>query len=310
MSKKSRLYYAFDQELKKETKFGQSKHKAKQEARQQAKENNEKYQQVKGIYSKSTYRDYSDSMRTFTNYVLKNHTEVKNISDCRKYVKEYLDDCRDRDLSEWTIHKYAYAIRSAYHCNIENLNITLGERKRANVIRCRDAEFSEHRNNDRYENAINMTIATGCRHAELLRLRKEDFREELDKNKEPTGNMEVYKRGKNGIERWCLVNPAYTEWVRNYLDTATTHKISGTNEERLFLRKEAPQKLALHDLRADYACSLYQYFEEIGKGNGNIYHCRKDLKGYEYDKGVLDLVSYNLQHSRDNVVIDYLWKMR
>ena len=29
----------------------------------------------------------------------------------------------------------------------------------------------------------------------------------------------------------------------------------------------------------------------------------------EYDKGILQKVSYNLQHSRNNVVISYLWKM-
>lgn len=46
---------------------------------------------------------------------------------------------------------------------------------------------------------------------ELLRLRREDFRERTDCNGNKTGELEVYKRGKGGIERWCLVNPAYNE---------------------------------------------------------------------------------------------------
>ena len=52
------------------------------------------------------------------------------------------------------------------------------------------------------------------------------------------------------------------------------------------------------------------YFEERGLSSGEIYSCRKDLKGWHYDKGLLELVSINLQHSRDSVVIDYLWKGR
>ncbi len=295
-------------EIKKECKFNQSKHDAKQKAKQEALQNHENYKQVKGIYSTRTYNDYCESLRIFTNYIVKNHSEVKDIEGCKKYIPEYVNHLRDKGLSEWTIHKYCYALRSAYHCEISDLNITLGERRRADVIRCRDADESPERNNEKYENMIMLIKATGCRRTEVLRLRKEDFRERTDKDGNKTGELEVYKRGKNGIERWCLVNPIYADSVKQYISNHYTTTIAG--EERLFRKADIPKNMPVHDLRSDYSCDLYKYYEEKGFANGEVYACRRELKGYKYDKGILRKVSNDLQHSRDNVVINYLFKMR
>ena len=308
MSRKSNINHQFLSELQKETCFGESKHKKKQEHRQTAKQNHEKYQQVRGIYSHKTYNDYAKSLKTFTNYVVKNHSEVKNIENCKKYIPEYINTLRNKGLSEWTIHMYVYSFRSVYHCEISDLGITLKTRSRADVVRCRDAQDSAYRQSERYQNVINMMKATGCRRMELLRLRKEDFRERTNPTGNKTGEWEVYKRGKGGIHRWTLVNPSYVDFVADFLKNAITTTHHG--EERLFKKSDIPAKLPCHDLRSDYACDLYRYYEKNGYGSGNLYHCRKDLKGYHYDKAILSKVSYALQHNRDNVVIDYLWKMR
>ena len=307
MSRKSNLQHEFLQELKKETKFGEKKHEAKQMARAEAEKNKDKYKQVKGIYSYKTYKDYSKSLKSFTNYVVKNHTEVKTMEQARAYIPEYINDLRSRELSEWTIHMYAYSLRSAYHCEIEDLNIKLGTRSRADVTRCRDGEDNRYRESERYKETVDMIIATGCRRSEFLRLRSEDFREKTDKDGNKTGELEVYKRGKNGIERWCLVNPNYTDYVRSFLETKETIPIG--SENRLFQKSDIPSKLPVHDLRADYARDLYRYYEANGYGNGEMYHCRGELKGIHFDKGILEKVSFDLQHSRDNVVVEYLYKM-
>ena len=95
--------------------------------------------------------------------------------------------------------------------------------------------------------------------------------------------------------------------LREYLKTAETHPVSGEN--RLFLKAQLPSG-SIHDMRADYARDLYQYFEDRGDvATGKIYHCKGDMLGRSFDKGILSAVSYNLQHSRDNVVVNhYLWK--
>lgn len=301
IGKKSNLNHQFQAELKKETRFGESKHKAKEAAKREAEEKQEAYKQVRGIFSHKTFADYKESLSIYTNWVIKHHSEVKNIAQAKKYIPEYMEELRERGLSEWSIHKYAYAFRSCYHCEISDLGITLGVRSRADVIRDRDAGDNALRNRERYSQTVMVLKATGCRRMELLRLRREDFRENGD------GTLSVFKRGKNGMERWCLVNPNYSGEIRRFLaekETSYTGK-----ENRLFAKADIPRNLPVHDLRADYACDLYRYFESRGFASGEMYHCRKELKGCHYDKGILKEVSYNLQHGRNNVVIDYLWKM-
>lgn len=303
MSKKSNMKYQASKELKKEIKYGESKEAAKKEARRIADATGNKYVPPRGIYSTSTYNNYKESCDTFIHYCIEHHTEVKTFADCERYVGEYIDNCRERNLSEWSINKYGYALCCAYHKTPEEIGFTKGVRSRADIHRCRDAaETNKLRQNSKYDDVVKLCTATGCRHTEMLRLRPSDFREKED------GNIEVFKRGKGGIERWCLVNPKYTEFVRDYVKYKDTVRIG--NEDRLFSKKECPSKLALHDCRSYYACDLYNYYLKAGYGNGQMYCCRKELAGYHYDKGVLDKVSFDLQHSRDNVVIDYLWAAR
>lgn len=308
MSRKSNLYHQFVTELKKETKFGEKKHEAKQRAKEEAQRTGEHYKQPSGIYSFKTYKDYSKSLKSFTNYVVKNHTEVKNIEQAKAYIAEYVDDLRDRGLSEWTIHMYCYSFRSAYHCDIKDLDVTLGTRSRADITRCRDGSENPYRESERYKDVVTMFEATGCRRSELLRLRKDDFREQYNKIGEKTGQLEVYKRGKNGIERWCLANPAYKEFVKSFISGKETIYTAG--EHRLFEKADVPGKMPVHDLRSTYACDLYEHYTKMGYGNGQMYRCKGELQGYVYDKGVLERVSYDLQHSRNNVVIEYLFKSR
>ena len=308
MSRKSKLQHQFIMELKKETKFGESKHKAKEIARNEAAKNHEKFKQVKGIFSHRCYEDYKKSVGTYVNWVCKNHSEVKTMEQAKRYIPTYVTELREKGISEWTVHSYAYALRSAFHCEIGDLGIELKTRSRADIVRNRDAEDSALRNDERYEKIVTLAKATGCRRMELLRLRREDFRERTDCNGNKTGELEVYKRGKGGIERWCLVDPKYNDFVRELIATAPTYNFNG--EDRLLRKADLPAKLPIHDCRSDYAVNLYNYFEERGLSSGEIYSCRKDLKGWHYDKGLLELVSTNLQHSRDSVVIDYLWKGR
>ena len=302
MGKIKKFEFQIENELKKETKYGQSKHEAKRLAREEAKRTGKPYQQPRGIYSTKTYYDYKESCLTFSRYCIKHHSEVRRFSDCQKYAAEYIRDCRERERTEWTNNKYAYAIACAYHTTPEELGIEKGVRARKDIKRDRNAENNKYRQQEKYKDVVHMATATGARHAEILRLRKEDFRENED------GTMSVFRRGKNGIERWCLVNPIHQDWVKEYINSKETIKVN--DEERLFRKDEAPTRLPLHDCRATYASNLYDYYEKAGFASGDIYHCRGDLAGYSYDKGILSKVSYDLAHGRNNVVVDYLWQSR
>ena len=98
MSRKSKLQHQFIMELKKETKFGESKHKAKEQARNEAAKNHTKFKQVKGIYSHRCFNDYKKSINTYVNWVCKNHSEVKNMEQARRYIPEYVDELSVKGL--------------------------------------------------------------------------------------------------------------------------------------------------------------------------------------------------------------------
>lgn len=298
MGKKSNLIHQAHIQLNKQKKFGESKYKAKKEAKSKG----ESAKTIRGIYSSTTYNSYMKVCKQFISYIIANHREVKKFADCKKYVPEFLHDKEVKGASAWTLSQYGSALASAYNCRKNDFDFDYPARSRADIKRCRGITSSDYRHpEERWDTAKMILKATGCRRTEALRLRKEDFREAED------GNLEVFKRGKGGIERWCLVNPNYTNEIKEYLKTAETHLVNG--EDRLFLKAELP-KGSIHDMRADYAKDLYEYFENRGDvATGKIYHCKKDMKGRSFDKGILAAVSYNLQHSRDNVVVsNYLWK--
>lgn len=305
MSKRSNLINQCKRSLSKQCCYGQSKHEAKINEKEAAKREGRPVQPVRGIFSTSTYNSYSKVSKQFIEYVLEEHrSEVKKLEDCRAFVSEYLEVQQEKGNSAWTLHLYGSALGSVFNCSKNDFGFTYPQRSRENIKRCRGINSSDYRYpEEKWNNALTMCKACGTRRNELLRLRKEDFKECSD------GTLQVYKRGKGGIERWCLVNPKYTDFVKEFIRTAETHSIDGEN--RLFLKAEIPAG-SIHDLRADYAKDLYQYFDERGDiANGKLYHCRGDMAGKHFDKGILFAVSYNLQHTRTNVVVSsYLWKMK
>ncbi|MCI9200326.1 MAG: hypothetical protein HFI03_07890 [Lachnospiraceae bacterium] len=302
MGKRSNITHQALQNLQKQTKYGESKYEAKKKARQEAKEKGEYFREVRGIYSTTTYESYKKVCKQFVATVVKEHKEVKNFNDCRKYVEEFLQDKIDKGCSAWTVSQYGSALACAYDCRKNDFDIVYPTRSRADIKRCRGINSSDYRYPEEKYDTIKMVLkATGCRRMEVLRLRREDFRER------PDGTMEVFKRGKGGIEKWCLVNPRYTDEIKDWVRTTETYRIDG--EDRLVLKAELPTG-SIHDCRADYAADLYRYFEKRGDvETGEIYYCKKDLAGVSFDKGILEEISYNLQHSRNNVVVTYLWKL-
>ncbi len=309
MSKKSFLIHGYKCALKKQTHFGESKHQAKMEAREKCQRENKAYETIHGIFSTTTLNNYDKICKRFVEWIMENHrNEVKTYADSMQFAAEWLSKKEGEGLSAWSLNLYGSALASSFGgISKHDLGYSYPARERKNIIRNRNDNLSGHYATRRQRNAHKMLCATGCRRSEMLRLRKEDFRKQVDGDGRETGCLEVYKRGKGGIKRWCLVNPQYTDFVKDFLQNAVTYSHAG--EERLFQKNDLPKE-GIHSIRSVYACDLYQYFLKNGYASGEIYHCRKELAGYFYDKGILKEVSYNLQHSRMDIVITYLWAMR
>lgn len=308
MSKKGILTHGYKCALKSQTRFGESKHKAKINAKEECRKESKPYEPIHGIYSTTTLQNYDKICNRFVQWIMEKHrNEVKNYADCKKFAAEWLEQKESDGLSAWSLGLYGSALASSFNgISKHDLGYSFPKRERKNIVRNRSDNLSGEYKTKRQKDAYTILKATGCRRKEMLRLRKEDFRPQIKDGKE-TGYLEVYKRGKGGIERWCLVNPLYTNFVKDFLKNASTYDYA--DEKRLFQKNDI-SKSGIHSARSIYACDLYKHFMELGYSTGKIYHCRKELAGYKYDKGILDEVSYNLQHSRDNVVITYLWLLR
>lgn len=309
MSKKGILTHGYKCALQSQTKFGESKHKAKIKAKEECQKQNKSYSTIHGIYSTTTLKNYDIICGRFVSWIMENHRdEVRKYSDCHQFAAEWLSEKEADGLSAWSLAIYGSALASSFGGISKNdLGYSFPKRERKNIVRNRNDDLSGEYRTKRQRDAYTMLKATGCRRREALRLRKEDFRHQLDKDGKETGYLEVYKRGKGGIERWCLVNPLYTDFVKDFLKDAKTYNYAG--EERLFQKNDFT-KSGIHSTRSIYACDLYKFFLEHGYASGKLYHCRKELAGYSYDKGILKAVSFCLQHSRNDIVTNYLWLMR
>lgn len=309
MSKKGILVHGFKCALQSQTKFGESKHQAKIKAKEECQNQSRPYSTIHGIYATTTLKNYDKICSRFVSWIIANHrNDVRTYADCQQFAAEWLNEKETEGLSAWSLALYGSALASSFGGISKNdLGYVFPKRERKNIFRNRNDNMSGEYSTKRQRDAYVILKATGCRRREALRLRKEDFRQQINNDGQKTEYLEVYKRGKGGIERWCLVNPQYTEFVNDFLKDAKTYHYA--DEQRLFQKNDFT-KSGIHSARSIYACDLYKHFEQLGYATGKIYHCRKELAGYKYDKGILDAVSYNLQHSRDNVVITYLWLMR
>ena len=73
MSKKSNLIHQAKKSLTKQCHYGESKHEAKQKAKEEALRTGEKIEPIKGIYSTETYNSYSKSCKQFIGFVFINY---------------------------------------------------------------------------------------------------------------------------------------------------------------------------------------------------------------------------------------------
>lgn len=142
--------------------------------------------------------------------------------------------------------------------------------------------------------------ATGARRGGLIHLTKDDLREQ-------DGKLEIHLREKNGMERWARIDPSKEDFVKEIFKENKGVEING--EVRLFNKNDINSCQELHSCRSEYAVRMYSVFEKEGYGNNQLYHCRKDMKGISFDKGILKEVSENLGHHRLDVVVShYLYK--
>ncbi|MBD5093777.1 MAG: hypothetical protein HDT26_05740 [Subdoligranulum sp.] len=297
-----RLRHEIEASLAQNDKRGQSKHNAKQMARAQAQCESRSYQQIAGLYSSASFRTYHRNALTALRWIADTYG-CKRLEDCRPYLPAYFAEMERRGLSAWTVRTRVYALCSVYGADYKTLfGIQhLPARHRVDIMRGRTLSVTNGRFHTQEQEDVRLIArACGARRGGLLRLTPDDIIEHH-------GQLYIHLCEKGGKERDALVLPAYKDNVRQIFARYTQadgRTVTG-GKQRLFAKAALPKDMPLHYLRAQYARELYAYFSQQGHGNGQLYHCRADRKGQSYDKGLLMLVSYNMGHSRCDVIVSH-----
>lgn len=297
-----RIKYERDKAFKAQDKRGHSKHFEKIALKEAAHATGLSCPQVRGLFSDGTFATYIKQSDNFIDYVDSTGADVKHLEDCRKFIRPYFETMTEKGLSSWTIHTRMFALAAVFQCDEEDFSIDLPKRQRKDIKRTRNSTQSITRFlNEKYDNIKTFIIATGTRRGGMQKLKKNDL------IVKPGGDILIHLDEKGGKERWALVLPEYSDFVKNTFERSPGY---GPHREYLFPKGYIPDSMAVHCYRAVYAQKLYQLFENRGLGNGNKYYCRKDMKGKSFDKGLLIQVSRNMGHNRCDVIVEnYFYKV-
>ena len=296
MGKKSKMKGEYISLLKKQDHIGESKHLAKLNMREQ----NARYEPVKGIYSTSTFNTYMKCCKLYSEFLREKHPEVRSFSEGKNYISEFINT--KSELSAWTQATYASGLCSAYNIQKSEIDYKFPERKRENITRSR--ECRSYRDSDpKYEDAKIFCKSTGARRCGIVRVTKSDIREKEDHS------LEVFLKEKNGMSGWRMVLPEFQKDIKRIFEEAPGYRTSN-GELRLFRKNALPTEL--HSCRAEYVCSLYTYYATEGNyTSGDLYYCRGDMCGTVFDKGILKKISLDVFHHRlDVVVTNYLYNYK
>ncbi len=294
-SRRSRVIHEMFGEVNKERKYGESRHEAKLEEMKRAVESGTKYEQPRGIYSYETEVTYKRQCKTFLRYVTEHDEEVGHFEDAKKYVSEYLQYCRDKELSAATIKTYAHAIACAYHCNVAEFGFQIPTVSRDDIKRTRNAPCAA-KVSGKTKTIHEFAAATGARRGGLLSLTTDCLREGKD------GHLEIFLDEKGGKTRWARVLDDKADFVRSVVEEAKRRNaLRGDGCKRVFPKKSVPKKEALHQHRHEYARALYDEIQRLGENkiaDRGLYRCRGSRYGDVFDRTTLAIVSYNLGHGQ------------
>lgn len=275
-------------EMWKKKAFGESKRKLQNKAIEENK-NKDFYTKDK-IFSQSTFKNYYTNNLRFLQYVQNKHPEVKTIEEAQVYVKEYMDDCKERGLSAWTQQAYMMAINKLYGSEASDYGISLERRSTGNITQNRGKEDKRQRFSElKYQKEINFCKHTGLRRREVLATTGKDYIKKGDDY-----YIQVHN-GKGGKYREAKIigEPAEVAQIIDYMDS------KGDKPLFDYITPELP----IHAYRREYAWDYY-HLEARSLDSLNSKDIIKSRKGW-FDRSACLEVSRSLGHNRENVVYQH-----
>lgn len=225
--------------------FGESRHEAKQELREQLGESYRFGMTDDKIHSYVTFDTYQNSCQKFGRWLVekKGLNKYTKIQDCKEYAREYIEYRLNEDkVSVWTAKMERSALGKLYG---EQIQVEMPKREVQKITRSRgekdgDRHFSEERNKD----LVDLAKATGCRRCDISKIRPCDFR--IDEKENIW--LDIHK-SKGGRDRIVPVLPAYKERVQEIIKDLEADK-------KIFSHVHA--QADIHAYRGEFARALYQ----------------------------------------------------
>ena len=245
------------------------------------------------IHSWGTYNAYVKHCVLFGLWV-RQHFGIGDVDNMGVFVEAYLQWRIEQELSAWTIALDAAAIAKLYDCSIDDFDVDLPQRHRADVKRSRGevSDFDENKHHD----TVEFCRATGLRRHELAALKKADISAD--------GRTVFVRRGKGGKSRTVPVLAGHGK------DVIKVAEHCQSDEDKVFSKSDLPVRMPIHKYRANYVKEQYQRLarpiSDIPKKERYI--CRRDKAGTIYDKQAMKEVSKMLGHNRvDVIAYSYLY---
>lgn len=286
------------------TRYGESRHKAKEEQRRAAAERGEKLRfgaPIDGIYSYETYHTYKKQSLHFLNWC----REVHGVGSCielkklQKFAPEYLEDCEKRGLSKYSIATRRAALAKLFGVEIKHTTITKGEKiTRSRFPVANDKGFSEKKNAD----LVLLARATGGRRSDILKITPESFF--IDDNGVMWCRFEQSKGGKN---RNAPILPQYRADLTVLIEKS---------DPKMPIIQKISHHADIHGYRREYAQQLYSAICHDTRLQGQLlaqlpprseavsgqkYHGRGN--GFSGNRDDIYIISQALGHNRLSVSV-------
>lgn len=291
--------------------YGESRHKAKQQLREEKGDDYRFGMTDDKIHSISTFNNYMKQCNLFVNWCMnekgvERHTKL---DDLKEYAIEYLQQGQDDGKSLYTLKLERSALAKLYG---QPIPFTFDKPRsyrdvtRSRGERVRDKNFSEERNQD----LVNISRGTGGRREDIGKLTSECFFHDEH------GNLWVhFYESKGGRDRVSPILPQYQEKIEQFLATKKPN-------EPLFERIH--NAADIHSYRREYAQDLYdlvckdkekakeyaeQYPTRYEEGiKGDIYRSHDKEHSFEGNRDDIHTVSQALGHNRLDVTVNHYLK--
>lgn len=243
MAKRPSLGHQFWQRLESKNCIGESRHKAKIEAKEQG-------GKVNGIYSYNTYGAYKQATKTFCSWIKKEFPAVKYLDQidkdiCAMYIKH-------REQSGCSAYTYSQDIAMLNKCLDVGITKEYCEVSKRSLNKITNNRFD---NEFRTPSGAIETIlrGTGLRRNELAKLKVENLL--ISENK--VVGVRVKTGSKGGRPRNVEVRREYQEPIYRLVEALES--------DSKVINEQIPKTLQTHRLRAEYAQNMYKELKELGR---------------------------------------------